>query len=73
MTTHFGDPEVQAAIRRELDRIGADGALWNGFAVAGALALTPAELLAAFRATPDGAGNTAFEAALQGVIAARAV
>jgi hypothetical protein len=71
MATHFGDPEVQAAIRRELDRIGADGALLSGFAAAGGVALTPAELLAAFRATPDGAGNTAFEAALQGVIAAR--
>ena len=71
MATHFGDPEVQAAIRRELERVGIDGALWNGFATAGRL--TPAELLAAFRATPDGAGNAAFEAALEAVIAARDV
>ena len=71
MPTHFGDPEVQAAIRRELARIGIDGALGNGFAVAGSL--TPTELLAAFQATPDGAGNAAFEAALAAVIAARDV
>jgi hypothetical protein len=72
MATHFGDREVQAAIRRELGRIGADGALLSGFGASGSLALTPAELLAAFRATPDGGGNAAFEAALDAVIAARA-
>lgn len=73
MTTHFGDPEVQAAIRRELDRIGANGALPSVSAAAGSIALTAAELLAAFRATPDGAGNAALETALQAVIAARAL
>jgi hypothetical protein len=73
MATHFGDPEVQAALRHELARIGADGALLSGFAASGSTGFTPAELLEALRSTPDGAGNAAFAAALQGVIAARAV
>jgi hypothetical protein len=48
---------------RELNRIGADEHLRNGLAVGPGI--TPEDVRAAFRATPDGAGTTGFERALR--------
>jgi hypothetical protein len=59
----WGSTEIQRQIAEELKRIGADDALRDGFA--GNVAITPAQLLAALRATPDGAGSKAFYVALQ--------
>ena len=65
--THFGDVEVQAAIRHELHRIGASDSY---SLVSGSRSVTPEELLVVLRAIPDGAGDAALNGALQALFAA---
>jgi hypothetical protein len=62
----FGSADVQRQIAEELRRIGVDGALQSGLAAG--VPVTPEQLLAAFRATPTGAGNQAFLVALQQIL-----
>jgi len=66
MTDPLGTAPFQQQLRHELDRIGADDALRDGLAVEGPV--TPEQILAAFRATPDGAGSRTFYANLATVL-----
>ena len=68
MTDPLGTALFQQQFRGELDRIGADDALRDGLAVEGAV--TPEQILAALRATPDGAGSQMFYANLMTVLRA---
>lgn len=67
MTDSWGEPDVQAHIARELERIGADDDLRNGFATRAPI--TVDQLFAAFHATPTGGRSAAFYAALDQVLA----
>ncbi len=67
--SHFGDKEFQAALRRELTRLGPDGAFPNTLSASDDV--MPDDLLAALRAMPDGGGTGAFEAVLRAVVAER--
>ena len=58
----FGDPAFQAALRRELTRIGGDEPLLDG--LASSEPVSPNQFLAALRATPTGAGQDEFLANL---------
>lgn len=66
MPDPFGAASFQQKLREELDRIGADEALRNGLAVEGPI--SPEQILAAFRATPDGAGSQALYANLTTIL-----
>jgi len=59
----YGDPVFQAAIQRELERIGGDDAIQSGLSTDGRV--SPEDLMAALRATPAGGGSDAFAAALR--------
>lgn len=63
MTDPWGRADVQRQIRSELTRIGASEQMFAG--LASDRPMTPTQLLAAFAATPDGAGDAAFFSALE--------
>ena len=70
MTTDpWGNATLQRQIAEELERIGADGSLRAGLATNAQI--TPEQLLAAFRATPTGGGNSAFRATLEQILEGR--
>jgi hypothetical protein len=62
MSEPSGDEALQSQIRDELTRIG----LGDGLNIGGAV--TPAQLLSALRATPDGAGAAVFFGKLAALI-----
>ena len=59
----WGRADFQATVRQELERIGADGPLQLG--LASTMPVTPEQILAALRATADGAGSEALLVNLQ--------
>lgn len=60
-TTHFGQADVQARIRREIRRIGVDTET-DAFSISSPFSVE--EFLAALASVPDGAGAVALQAAL---------
>ena len=62
----WGNADFQRQFAQELERIDADDTLRAGFATNAPM--TPDQVLAALRATPNGAGSHAFYAELERVL-----
>lgn len=65
----WGNADFQRQFAQELERIDADATLRAGFATN--VPMTADQVLAALRATPDGAGIQAFYAELERVLGGR--